>query len=388
MPKSVLTETVYKSEHQQRKELYAVSFGLAMIGIAFSTWASRVPDVRDAAFLSAATLGYALTFRGAGNIVMMPVVAMLINRIGAKKTALMSGLMVVLSLFPLALISHWLVLGLMLFVVGAASSGYNISVNALGSKVETESGTSQMAKIHSWFGIGNLFGALLGTAAVKFGVSVLIHFSGISLLMFGILSAVYRYLPDDTPHPQVSPPSFTWPHGGLVVLGLISFLGATIETSMMNWVGLFFTDHIQVSAVLGPFGYAVYAGALLGTRLIGDRLKNRFGAKLLLMVGPVIAGGGIVMAVYAPFVPAAILGVLLAGAGVSLTFPMVFSAAGREGAIALTSVATFGYIGGMISQPLLGQIVELIGLAGGFLFLALCCIATAILAWKAQLLRR
>ena len=42
----------------------------------------------------------------------------------------------------------------------------------------------------------------------------------------------------------------------------------------------------------------------------------------------------------------------------SLSFPMLFSAAGRDGAIALTTVASFGYVGGMVSQPVMGWVVE------------------------------
>lgn len=376
------------SEAQQKKELYAVSVGLSVLGIAFSSWAARVPDIRDAAMLTAATLGYALMFRGGGNILMMPAIAALINKFGAKKTTLFSGLVVALSLFPLAVIYHWLALGAMLFFVGAASAAYNISINALGAKVESESGKSHMAGIHSWFGIGNLSGALLGIAAVKFGISTPVHFLVISILMLVIILGIYRFLPDDAPHPDAERPGFEWPHGGLIALGFIIFLAATIETSIMNWVGLFFTDHVQVSDVYGPVGYTVFAGSLLGMRLIGDRLKTRFGAKLLLTAGPGLAAIGLVMAVFAPGLPLAVTGVLLAGAGVSLSFPMVFSAAGREGAIALTSVATFGYVGAMVSQPVLGQIVEKFELFGGFLFLALCCFVTALLASRARLLRR
>lgn len=383
--KTVASDNDNARDH--RKELYAVSVALSIMGIAFSSWAARVPDVRDAAMLTAATLGYALMFRGGGNILMMPAVAILINTFGAKKTALFTGLVVVFSLYPLSVINHWLVLGLMLFVVGAGSAGYNISVNALGAKVESESGRSHMSGIHSWFGIGNLFGALLGIAAVKFGVSVELHFAGITVLLLGILLSIYRFLPDDAPHPDAERPKFQWPHGGLIVLGLICFLAATIETSIMNWVGLFFTDHVQVADVYGPVGYTVFAGALLGMRLIGDRLKTRFGAKLLLVAGPTLASFGLVIAVFAPGLPLAVAGILMAGAGVSLSFPMVFSAAGREGAIALTSVATFGYIGGMVSQPVLGQIVEQFELFGGFLFLSLCCFTTALLASRARLLR-
>jgi sugar phosphate permease len=74
------------------------------------------------------------------------------------------------------------------------------------------------------------------------------------------------------------------------------------------------------------------------------------------------------------------------GAGVALSFPMLFSAAGKEGAIALTTVASFGYVGGMVSQPIMGWVVETFDLAGGFLFVAAVTLIIGILASKARLL--
>lgn len=384
------SQSLFKKEESSRnhkKELYAVCAALSILGLSFSSWAARVPDIRDAAFLTAATLGYALLMRGSGSVLMMPVVALGINRFGAKKILLVTGVVVAFSLFPITLMNNWISLGLLLMVVGAASSSYNITVNALGSKVEADTGKSHMSKIHSWFGIGNLTGALIGTILVKLGVSAFFHFLGISIFILSILVFIYRFLPEDAPHPDTVRPKFQWPHGGLIALGAICFLAATVEGSVNNWIGLFFTDYIQVEEGYGPVGYTLFAGALLGMRIIGDRLKNRYGAKKLVVVGSFAAASGILLAVLAPNFYTAGFGIFIAGAGVALTFPMVFSAAGREGAIALTSVATFGSIGGMVSQPVIGLIVENFGLFGGFLFLASCSVLIAGIAFKARLLK-
>lgn len=387
MPVTNLHSISGEEPKNHRKELYAVCIALSVLGLSFSSWAARVPDVRDLALLSAATLGYALLMRGGGAVLIMPIVALGINRFGAKKVTLFTGLIVAFSLVPITLMNSWLSLGFLLMIVGACSTSYNIAVNALGSKVETETGKSHMSKIHSWFGIGNLSGAVIGSLMVKFGVSALYHFAGVSLLILIILGFIYRFLPEDAPQPKATRPKFTWPHGGLIALGIICFLGGTIESSINNWVGLFFTDYIKVEDGYGPIGYTIFAGSLLGMRVIGDRLKNRFGARNLLMAGSLSATGGLLLAVFAPNIILAGIGVFIAGAGVALNFPMIFSAAGKEGAIALTSVATFGSVAGMVSQPVMGLIVENYGLMGGFLFIAMCTTVVAYLASRARLLR-
>ncbi len=375
------------SNNSAQKELYAVCAALFALGIAFSTWASRVPDVRSAAFLTAATLGYVLLIRGSGTLVMMPVVAITINNFGAKRTALFSGIVVALSLIPISYSSSWISLAILLFLVGAGSSSYNIAVNALGAKVELESGKSHMSKIHSWFGVGNLSGALLGTLAKHLSVSTNIHFGAISIFLLATILISYQFLPNDSPHPDAVRPKFKWPHGGLIAIGLIAFLASSIESSVNNWVAIFFSDHLKASEGLVPVGYTMFAGALLGMRLFGDRLKMKFGAKKLIVSGSLLATCGLITAVLAPNIGVAGIGFFIAGAGIAFNFPMIFSAAGREGAVALTSVATFGYVGGMASQPLMGWIVTEFEMVGGFSFIATLTFLISIIAWRSRLLK-
>ena len=370
-----------------KKELYAVCIALSVLGLVYSSWAARVPDIRDTAVLTAATLGYALLMRGSGTLIMMPIVATSINRFGAKRTALVCGLLVVSTLLPIAFMNNWIALGFLLMIIGACTSGFNISINALGSKVEAETGSSQMSKIHSWFGIGNLTGALIGLIMVRFNVSTEIHYLVMTVFILIILAFIYPYLPNDAPHPDTERPKFQWPHGGLIAIGIICFLAASIEGSINNWIGLFFTDHLQIADGYEAIGYSVFAGTLLISRIVGDRLKNRFGAKKILVTGGLSAGAGILIATFSPNIVIASIGIAIAGAGVAFNFPMIFSAAGREGAIALTSVATFGYVGGMVSQPVVGLIVEEFELLGGFIFISLCSFIVAILAYKARLLK-
>ena len=370
----------------QQKSILAVSFALFNLGLAFATWASRVPDVRNLALLTATTLGYVLLFRGLGTLVMMPIIAWLIPKFGSKNVALFMGSMVALTLFPISLMDNWFSLALLMMTIGMCSSGFNISLNSLGSVVETETGQSHMSKIHSWFGVGMVFGAVFGTFATRLSWSVHIHFGLVSLMMVLILAFVANYLPNDKLNIEATIPTFMWPHDGLIALGLITFLAAAIETSIMNWVSLFFTDHVKASESLVPLGYAVFAGSLLIMRLFGDRLKMKFGPRKLLVGGAAFSVSGLLIAVYAPNFMVAIIGMIATGAGVSLSFPMLFSAAGKEGAIALTTVASFGYVGGMISQPVMGWVVETYELAGGFLFIAATTVIIGILASRARLL--
>lgn len=367
-------------------QLIATCAAFFILGAAFATWASRIPAIRDIALLGPVTLGYVLLGKGIGTVIMMPVVTVSIHKIGAKKSALLFGLLVILTLIPMTIAPNWQVLAVVMFIAGVGAGGYNISINALGSKIESATGKSHMSMIHSWFGVGNFAGALLGTALASMQVSATIHFWGVAFVLLAVIAAAYPFLPQESSQVTKQKKAFAIPHGGLIWLGVICFLGATIEESVTNWVALFFTDHIGTSDGIAPAGYAAYAGSLLVMRLVGDRLKPRYGAQKLITAGTITAAMGVALAIMIPNFWIGLIGFIAAGAGVALTFPMVFSAAGREGATALASVATMGYLGGMVSQPVMGTLVDHVELSGGFLFLVISMLMVALLSWKAELL--
>lgn len=371
-----------------KQQLIATCAAFFILGAAFATWASRIPAIRDISALTPITLGYVLMGKGIGTVIIMPVVTMGIHHFGAKKSAFTYGLVIIGMLMFMAVSPNWETLAAVLFIGGAGASGYNICINALGSKIEVSTGKSHMSTIHSWFGVGNFTGAIIGTGLASQQLPAMYHFWGMALLLLVVLMVIYKFLPEDAPDPEKSRTGFKLPHGGLIWLGAICFLGASIEESINNWVALFFTDYIGTSDGWAPIGYAAYAGALLMMRLVGDRLKPRFGAKALLTGGSLVAAGGIILAILSPNVVVATLGFAAAGAGVALTFPMVFSAAGKEGAVALASVATMGYVGGMVSQPIMGYLVDNFELTGGFIFITICMIAIASASWRARLLAK
>ncbi|MBO6584802.1 MAG: MFS transporter [Gracilimonas sp.] len=371
-----------------RRQLIATCAAFFILGAVFATWASRIPAIRDVSMLTPVTLGYALLGRGLGTIVIMPAVTGLIHRVGAKKASMLFGVLLILSLIPMAVAPDWIVLTLVLFITGAGASGYNISINALGSRIEESTGRSHMSMIHSWFGVGNVAGALAGTAMASQQFSVVLHFWGVAMLLLVVLMGVYSYLPEDGPDPQAVKARFKLPHGSLLWLGVICFVAASIEDSIMNWVTLFFTDYVGASEGLAPIGYTAYAVSMLIMRLVGDRLKPRFGAKALITGGSVIAASGIIISILSPNLMVASIGFVMAGAGVALTFPMIFSAAGKEGAVALATVATMGALGGMLSQPIMGYLVDNFTLTGGFIFICICMLAVGAGSQKARLLKK
>lgn len=374
-------------ERSQRVQLIAICAAFFILGVSIATWASRIPAIRTLAELTPLTLGYALLAKGIGTIVIIPMVTHIIQKVGAKATSLLFGIIMIIMLAGAVASRDWIMLSLAMFAWGAGISGFNISVNALGSKLEVLMEKSYMSTLHSWFGIGNFAGAILGTWLSSKGVNAPIHFVSISAFLLLAMIILYRFLPMDESHLEPPQTFFKIPHGGLVWLGLICFLAASIEDSISNWVTLYFTDHVDIHNSLASIGYAAYAGALLLMRLIGDRLKPKYGANNLIGIGAAVGAIGLVVSILSINSIIVTLGFIAAGAGIALAFPMAFSAAGREGPVAIASVATMGYLGGMLSQPTMGFLVETISLSGGFVFVVICMLLITVSTQKAKLLR-
>ncbi len=366
-------------------EFVAICTIFFTIGFLFSTWASRIPAIRDSALLLPATLGYALLARGMGSLVMMPITGWLINNYGAKKIAYFFGFIATLSLIPTAYSPNWVLLGISLIILGGACGGFNLAINAIAAHHENRVGKSRMSTIHSWFGVGNLFGSIVGVGASAALISARLHFVLASVLMVVILATALHYI-QQTQSRTVAK-KLTWPTPPIIWLGFIIFLAVCTEASIMNWINLFYSDFLGAGERKAAIGYTIYATAALCMRFLGDRFRPMIGAQQLIILGTISAALGILIAIQVQHLLFSSIGIFLMGAGIALTFPFVFSVAGRISANALATVMIFGGIGELVSQPIMGFVVQHFGLDGGFYTIAGIILLTTFFAVKAKLLR-
>jgi MFS family permease len=363
---------------------FAIPFFFFLLGLLYASWAARIPSIRDNLHLDAATLSMVLLCGGIGAVGSFPLAAWLNAHYGARRTAWYAGLMLLLSLPALGYAPGLPALMLLSMVYGAASSCFDVAINALGAVAEKQAGRSIMSLLHAWFCVGTFSGALLGSAVASFEVAPLWHFLALSVLFFVPLRRGYKALPNDRPAPDPKRKIFAIPHGHLVALGLIGFCGAIVEGSIADWSGLYMKDHMGAGDGGAPLAYAAFAGMMLLARLVGDRLKEYWGARKVVGFGSLLAGIGVFVAVAAVNMPMAIVGFAVAGAGVAMVFPFVFSAAGRHGAIALAGVATLGYSGSLIGPPVVGFLAHGFGLQAALAFIGALCGAVALAASRAK----
>lgn len=214
----------------------------------------------------------------------------------------------------------------------------------------------------------------------------MLHFALLALPLALLLPLGIGRLPTDGGE-RIAKKSFVIPRGDLALLGALGFLGAIAEGSIADWAGIFMKDHFGSSDGFAPLSLSVFSTMMLLSRLAGDRLKARHGAKRLVTGGAVLAAGGLLFAICAPHQVAALGGFALAGIGLSLVFPFVFSAAGREGTVALAGVATMAYSGSLMGPPMVGAIAHHFGMEAAMGFIGLLALLIAITAMRARLMK-
>ena len=114
-------------------------------------------------------------------------------------------------------------------------------------------------------------------------------------------------------------------------------------------------------------------------RFGGDYIRSLFHSKNILLVGGLTTVTGLLLVVFLPLEYVVIFGLFLAGIGLSVTVPILFSEASKTAgvvpSVGLASVATFSIVGFMCGPPVIGFVSEATTLSvdfAGIAFLALC----------------
>lgn len=365
----------------------AIPLLFLLLGLVFATWAARIPAIRDHLQLDAATLALVLLCGGIGAVGSFPLAAWITGHYGARHSTLYAGLALLVSLPLLGLAPNLATLMVISTCYGAASSCFDVAINALGAQAERAAGRPIMSMLHGWFCVGTFSGALIASPLAGLGIAPVWHFLLLSALFIWPLYAAYQALPDDRPEHDPARKLFALPHGHLVVLGVIAFCGAIVEGSVADWSGIYMKDHIGASDGTTPLAYAAFAGMMLIMRMVGDGLKARYDARRVVSLGTLVASIGIALAVVATSMVPAVIGFAIAGVGVAAVFPFVFSAAGRHGSSALAAVATLGYSGSLIGPPLFGFLAHGWGLQAALAALGVIALAMALSSRRAQWLQ-
>ena len=366
----------------------AVSVFFFIQGLCFSSWASRIPDIKMQLHLSDGELGSILFALPCGLMTSLPLSGWLVGKYGSRTGILISSLLYPVTLIFLGLAATPWQLASALFVFGLWGNMFNISVNTQAVGVEALYGRSIMASFHGLWSLASFTGAIIGTLMISLNLPPFLHFCMIT--SFSLLLVIFFFrnlMMQDTG--SSSQPLFAKPDSALLKLGMIAFCSMVAEGVMFDWSGVYFKTVVVAPKQLVTLGYVTSVGAMAAGRFAGDWLANRFGKKTILQISGVLIAAGLLTAVLFPYLFSATLGFLLVGLGVSSVVPLVYGAAGRSktmnAGVALAAVSTIGFLGFLMGPPTIGFIAEAASLRWSFALIAVLGFCNTLLAAKAQL---
>jgi MFS family permease len=347
----------------RRLHRIAVSCFFFLAGLCFSSWASRIPDIRLKLHLDNAALGGVLLGLPAGLLTSLPLAGWLVARFGSRPVALLAALLYAITLPFLGLAATPWQLVVCLFVFGMGGNLLNISMNTQAIGTEALYGRTIMASYHGIWSVAGFSGAATGTLFIRLGWLPYQHFIVITFLTFVIVAVTSgQLLIQDAHAGGEDRPIFAWPDRSLINLGMIAFCSMICEGAMFDWSGVYFQKVIQPPHGLVAIGYTAFMSTMASGRFLGDWLATKWGIRRILQISGTLTATGLLTAILFPWLFPALAGFLLVGAGVSSVVPLVYSAAGRSKVlspgVALAAVSTIGYLGFLVGPPFIGFIAQ------------------------------
>lgn len=355
-------------------------------GALFGVWASRVPAIKDRFELDPSELGLVLLALAGGAIVSFPAAGIASERLGAARLTRLIAFVYAPALVLVGLSPSVPVLVVAILLFGAAFGGMDVAMNGWGAEVEQALGRPIMSGLHAMFSLGAGSGAATGYFASGAGMAPSLHFALVALPLAAVALwiAAIRWDRPRRSEPEEGGPLLAWPHGPLLLVGMIAFGVALGEGALADWSAIFLVTVAGADEATAALGYAVFSVAMVSMRLIGDRVVEAFGPVPTARVSCAVAAAGVALAVGGASVGLSLAGFLLMGIGYAVVMPLAFSRAARDmevpAGVAIASVATLGYGGMLIGPPLIGFIADATSLRIAFGLLALLALTAAVLA--------
>lgn len=373
---------------------YAVlSFFLAQ-GLCFSSWASRIPDVK-AMFdvYDVFYWGLVLFLIPVGKFVAIPLAGFLVSRLGSRIMVQASVFGYALSLFLIGAVSSIYALGACLFFFGVFWNMCDISLNTQGIVIERLFGRTIMASFHGGWSLAACLGAVIGFFMIMAGVPPFIHFSVSALLILLIILCGRCYLQDDRVRQfeevevkeekgqKETPALLSFirkPELILIQFGLAGLFGLIVESAMFDWSGLYFESVLQVPKSL-QIGFLVFMVMMTVGRFLANWAYGRLGKqRVLQLAGAFIFIGFFVSALLGGVFDNMILkvvvnslGFMLVGLGISCVVPTIYSLVGAKShtpvGIALTILSSISFVGSLVAPVLIGAISKAFDLEYAYL---------------------
>ena len=361
----------------------AVTLTFIAFGVVAGLQIGAIPVLKDQSGMDKFAFGIVSGIATAANILAMSLGGW-VNRRFDHRGVLLAFLPISLLLLALSLTSHSIIAYCLSFCLFNFCLGtLDLFMNAEAGIVEHNAKKPIFASFHAavLFAIG-LSGLLGSYIAVTYGAI----WTALPALPFvaAAMYAVNHAIPQRPPEADKSKPPSVLPKRILTLIGIIIGFDVAAELGCISWAGQLLAEKQPSLAQYSGLGVAFY-GLCSGTvRLMGDRLRARYSDMTLVIVSFCVGIFGFAVLAINPGFAISVIAFAVAGCGLGLIFPCLFSIAANLAPQA--RAAALGHASAVSGPPriilpvLLGWIAESFGLSSIYavaVFTSLCAIGVA-----------
>lgn len=375
-------------------------------GLSITTWASRVPSIKQALELENGQVGLILLGMGIASILGISTGPAVMARTGARRGMLLMMLTFAVGIVLVGLGANvassvpLVLVGMVLF--GFGNGSVDVMMNVEATAIEQQLGRTILPVFHAFFSFGTVIGAGIGALAAHLAIDVATHATVVGVLIAAIAVVCYLHVPvraaalDPQGHEK---PSFrarmhtaleAWREPRTYLIGVVMLGMSFAEGGANDWIALGAEQGHGFAEGTGAVSLAVFSIGMTTVRLFGGPLVDRYGRVAVLRILAVAAASGILLFILAPTFPLVLVGAALWGIGASLGFPLGMSAAADDPAKAaarVSAAATIGYVAFLGGPPVLGLISEHIGLLNTLFILVGLVVMSGLFSGAARPLR-
>jgi MFS family permease len=336
-------------------------------GLFWGSFAVLLADLSDALILSPGPLGFALFVGAAASILAMALLGWTTDRLGRRPFLVLSGGAFGTGVAALATAGNYASLLAALAILYAASGLYDVGINAAAVDLERAAGRRVMPVLHATFSAGGVVGALSAGALLSGGVGFrYVYLAVLAPLAVVILAVALTRFPTSTELSGDGEKTELYRSSPLLLVAFVATLGLLSEGEMEHWSGIYLRQNLELPALLGASGVAVFHAAMAVGRLGAAWTVALFGNRRTLLGAGLLAAVGMALALATLQPIFVVAGFLVVGLALSAVVPVAFSVAGdlapgRAGG-AISVVTTLGYGGFLLGPVLVGGLAEILGL--------------------------
>ena len=354
---------------KRQKQRIALSAYFLLSGICFSTWASRIPTIKDNFNLDENTLGNLLMVMPASAIIGIPLSGWLVSKFDNRIPLQIASFTFLLSLLFIGFAPSiwWVVLALVVFSVSLRV--INIAINTQSIAIQEKFEKKIVGTFHGIWSIGGILGVLFSTIMIKFKISIEWHLIMVAVLGILMILFAFPYLLRNDKARSGNGIRLGKPSKYISLLGLIVFFAAICEGGMYDWNGVYFKEVVKEEVF--TYGYLLFMVCMTISRLTIDKMMEKFGMQKLYILGSFLIMIGVTMAVVFPYFWTALIGFCMVGFGVSGLYPMTFILSGKAKkysvGIVISIVSTYSTVGMFLGPPIIGYLAHAFGLQRAFI---------------------